>query len=679
MKLRICKGIAAAALVAYALHAAADVGGPRLDAFAQDWLYNSLILASAAFCLARAALVSDERLAWGLFGAGLTSWFGGELYYSLFLTDPSAAPYPSPSDAFYLAFYPLSYAGLMLLVRARVRTLPLSQWIDGVVAALAVGALGCAVLLEPVMSSTGGDTAAVATDLAYPLADVLLVGLTVGTFAMFGWRPGRSWILIGASLTAIAFADGVFLLQAANGAYEEGTVLDSLWPAATLLLGFAAWSEHGKASLVLIEGWRTLALPSFFALAALALLLVGEFRDVNDLAVSMAAATLTAAIARMGLTFSENLKVLARSRRDALTDALTGLGNRRRLTEDLEDELAVATPQRTRILIVLDLDGFKRYNDTFGHPAGDALLARLGRNLSAVAEEYGRAYRLGGDEFCALLELRPEKIDDVVSTVVAALTDRGEGFAVTASQGTVLLPDEAATPERALQLADQRLYSQKSGRQRSAAAQQTRDALLQALQERAPELRHHLDGVAGLARGVGRRLRLEADELDALVRAAELHDVGKVAVPDQILNKPGPLDETEWDFVRQHTVVGERILSAAPALVPVAKIVRSSHERWDGTGYPDRLAGDAIPLGARIVAVCDSYHAMTSDRPYGRAMAPGAALAELRRCEGIQFDAAVVAAFCEEVASIPVEAGGSARTVARPRPALLAEGAARVR
>ncbi|MEJ7786768.1 MAG: HD-GYP domain-containing protein, partial [Solirubrobacteraceae bacterium] len=234
-------------------------------------------------------------------------------------------------------------------------------------------------------------------------------------------------------------------------------------------------------------------------------------------------------------------------------------------------------------------------------------------------------------------------------------------------------------PERALQLADQRLYSQKSGRQRSAAAQQTRDALLQALQERAPELRHHLDGVAGLARGVGRRLRLEADELDALVRAAELHDVGKVAVPDQILNKPGPLDETEWDFVRQHTVVGERILSAAPALVPVAKIVRSSHERWDGTGYPDRLAGDAIPLGARIVAVCDSYHAMTSDRPYGRAMTPSAALAELRRCEGIQFDAAVVAAFCEEVASIPVEAGGSARTVARPRPALLAEGSARVR
>nr|MBA2793995.1 diguanylate cyclase [Thermoleophilaceae bacterium] len=675
MRLRISQGIAVVALCAYAAHAVAGLGSEGLDGFMQDWLYNGLIASSAAFCLARAALVAEERLPWALFGAGLASWFGGELYYSLFIPDTAAAPYPSLSDALYLAFYPLSYAGLTLLVCERVRDLPLSQWIDGIVAALAIAAVGCAVLLEPVMTSTGGDPAAVATDLAYPLADVILVGLTVGTFAMFGWRPGRSWMLIGASLVAIAVADGIFLLQAAAGNYEEGTLLDAGWPTATLLLGFAAWSDRSGARLVRIEGWRTLAIPSFFALGALALLLIGEFRDVNDLAVSLAAATVTAAIARMGLTFSENLKMVANSRRDALTDALTGLGNRRRLTEDLGNELAAARPEAPRALIVLDLDGFKRYNDTFGHPAGDALLARLGRNLSSAASDHGRAYRVGGDEFCALVTPPAEGLHGLMDAVLDALTAHGEGFSVTASQGAVLLPDEAATPERALQLADQRLYSQKSGRQRTAAAQQTRDALMQALAERAPDLREHVDGVAGLARGVGRRLALEADDLDALVRGAELHDVGKVAVPDQILCKPGPLDAVEWEFVRQHTVVGERILSAAPALVPVAKIVRSSHERWDGKGSPDRLSGEDIPLGARIVTVCDSYHAMTSDRPYGRAMTASAALAELQRCAGSQFDERIVKAFCEEVASTPVELGGSARTVVRPRPTMLPEGA----
>jgi len=166
----------------------------------------------------------------------------------------------------------------------------------------------------------------------------------------------------------------------------------------------------------------------------------------------------------------------------------------------------------------------------------------------------------------------------------------------------------------------------------------------------------------------GRRLALEADDLDALVRGAELHDVGKVAVPDQILCKPGPLDAVEWEFVRQHTVVGERILSAAPALVPVAKIVRSSHERWDGTGYPDRLSGEDIPLGARIVTVCDSYHAMTSDRPYGVAMTATAALAELQRCAGSQFDETVVKAFCEEVAAGSTEISDSASTLPAPGP-----------
>jgi len=349
--------------------------------------------------------------------------------------------------------------------------------------------------------------------------------------------------------------------------------------------------------------------------------------------------------ARAALTFRANMGALAASRSDALTDALTGLGNRRRLMADLEERLEDESAAPLA-LILFDLDGFKLYNDTFGHPAGDALLARLGQSLARATGERGTAYRLGGDEFCALIAPEARGAGETATAVAAALADAGQAFEVTASHGAVLIPSEGRTPEQALHLADERLYAEKSVRHLSAAAQQTSDALVQALHEREPELREHLDGVAALAREVGRVLDLPDDHIDVVVRAAELHDVGKVAVPDAILAKPTPLDEVEWGFVRQHTVVGERILAAAPALVPVARVVRSSHEHYDGAGYPDGLAGDDIPLGARIVAVCDAYHAMTSERPYGRAISHADALAELRDCAGSQFDPRVVEAFC---------------------------------
>ena len=169
--------------------------------------------------------------------------------------------------------------------------------------------------------------------------------------------------------------------------------------------------------------------------------------------------------------------------------------------------------------------------------------------------------------------------------------------------------------------------------------------LLRALSERHPDLGEHVDGVAELAEAVGARLGIEGEELVQLRHAAALHDIGKVAIPDEIIAKPGPLDDEEWAFMRRHTIIGERILAAAPALGPAARLVRSSHEAWDGRGYPDGLAGAEIPLGARIIAVCDAFDAMISDAPVRAARTAGEALAELRRCAGTQFDPAVVAAF----------------------------------
>ena len=327
----------------------------------------------------------------------------------------------------------------------------------------------------------------------------------------------------------------------------------------------------------------------------------------------------------------------------ALTDALTGLGNRRRLSEDLASCLEPANAGSTALL-VFDLDGFKDYNDTFGHVAGDALLTRLAGKLAEAVAPHGAAYRLGGDEFCAVLTVDGDSADDLIAAATAALTEDGNGFEVGASLGVVLLPQETDSADHALQLADKRMYANKRGRT-AGLRDQARDVLLRTMQAKQPALDEHSAEVADLARRVALHLGVTGEELDEVVRAAELHDVGKVGIPDAILEKATALEPSEWTFMRQHTILGERILNAAPALRPVARLVRASHERWDGTGYPDELAGSAIPLGARIVAVCDAYEAMTADRPYRRAGSRKAACLELKAMAGTQFDPRVVDAF----------------------------------
>jgi diguanylate cyclase (GGDEF)-like protein len=293
--------------------------------------------------------------------------------------------------------------------------------------------------------------------------------------------------------------------------------------------------------------------------------------------------------------------------------------------------------------MLFDLDGFKAYNDAFGHPAGDALLRRLALNLAAASHSFGRAYRMGGDEFCVLAHTGTADRASALQTATKALEEEGEGFVITAASGAIVLPDETTQLSEALRIADTRLYGNKDSR-RASAVRQSKDVLLTVLHERDAELRGHLTSVAQLVRAVGRRLELAPHELHDLDLAAQLHDVGKLAIPDSILSKPGPLSEEEWPFIFRHTLVGERILSAAPSLTRIARLVRSTHERMDGQGYPDGLAGEKIPLPSRIVSVCDAFLAMTEERPYRSALTSEEAIAELRRCAGTQFDPDVVEA-----------------------------------
>ncbi|HWK29190.1 MAG TPA: HD domain-containing phosphohydrolase [Solirubrobacter sp.] len=633
-------------LLAAAVVALGGVVARALGAFpgALDNCYHAAQLLAIAVCALHAVRERGrERAAWVLLTLGLAAYTAGDLYYSIALLGDASPPDPSPSDAGYLLIYPAAYAGLVLLLRARAPRLGSALWLDGLVCALACAAVGAALVFN-VVARTDGSFATVAINLAYPLADLALVAFVVAVAVVTGRRGGPTWWLLGSAFALYAVADGVYLYQAARGTYGGFTLLDACWPAAFVLVAFAASRPATRLDARRLRG-TMLAVPAAFTLVALALLVLDHYRTLNGAAMWLATAAVAAAVLRFALTFRENLRTLGASEREALTDELTGLGNRRALFADLPRLAGTATPERPAFVALFDLDGFKAYNDSFGHPAGDALLRRLGRDFAAAVGAAGHAYRVGGDEFCLLTAA--DDHDALLERASAALSSSGERFSIRSSRGAAVVSPE--DPYDALRLADQRMYVDKRGGRRST-DETVHQVLLRVATEHDGELRDHVDGVAVLVDHVARELGLAEDARLEACRAAALHDIGKVAIPDAILHAPRALTPEEWRAMRQHTVIGERIIAAAPELAAVARIVRSSHERFDGAGYPDGLAGTDIPLGARIVAVCDAYDAMISDRAYRPGRAAREALDELERCAGTQFDPDVVAAFAAALA-----------------------------
>ena len=614
-------------------------GGTRLY---ETWIYEGLELLAAFGCLARSVLVRAERPAWFFIGCALLATTIGDVLFDFWYG--GNPPFPSAADVAYLLFYPLLYVGIVLLLRRRV-SISATLWLDGLVAATAAAALGASVLVEVVVNSTHGSRLVVLTNMAYPIGDVLLLALLVFVFSVTRWRPGRAWALIAAGLILNTVGDGLYLYQTAVGTYQEGTYLDLVWPLSLVLIALAAWQRPGRVPRVQLQQRALLGTPIVCGLTATGVLVAASQRPESAITLVLASATIALVLARTALSLWENTQLLETSRREALTDSLTGLANRRKLLTDLEVEIEAALEGEPRLLVLFDLNGFKSYNDTFGHPAGDALLSRLAAKLAAAVAPAGEAYRMGGDEFCVLLPTG----DPNLSRVAAALSESGEGFNVTGAYGSAVIPADATTVSTALSVADERLYAHKEllAEIRRGTAH---EPLLRTLAEREPELRAHVADVSSLAVRVGERLGLALEELEELRLAAELHDVGKLAIPDVVLQKSGSLDATEWGFIHSHTLIGQRILSSAPALRPVGAIVRSTHENWDGTGYPDGLAGESIPLAARIIAACDAYSAMTSDQPYRSARTPEEAVAELRRCADWQFDRTVVQLLCAVLA-----------------------------
>src|SRR4051794_31716755 len=318
--------------------------------------------------------------------------------------------------------------------------------------------------------------------------------------------------------------------------------------------------------------------------------------------------------------------------------------SRGELLAALEQAVARVAGGGAVLLLALDLDDFRRFNAEHGYEAGDALLDRFAARL---AEADGRTFALGADAFALILEGTPEQLWRRGAAALWALDPNAGGVELRCSFGGAVLTERGADPTAALAHAEDRLADQRN--RAPSVGERYGELILAILRAQQPDTSEHASDVAALAAGVAARLGVDPLDRGLVRRAAELHDVGKIAIDPEIVNKPGPLDDEEWAQMRLHTIIGDDLLLAAPPLRAVAPLVRASHERWDGGGYPDGVAGEDIPLAARIVAACDAYDAMTTDRCYRRGMSAADARAELERCSGSQFDRTVVAALVAEL------------------------------
>ncbi len=618
-------------------------------------------MASAA-CFVQSFRKGVPSAPWVAFGIGLMAWALGDVYYTEVLAEAKKIPYPSPADLGYLAAIPCFFVGIGLLIRERIGRFTAARWFDGAIGALAAAAVASALLSPALVGLTKGEPSTVLTNLAYPLGDLLLVAFLVGALVVSGLRGAGALVAVGAGLLIWGMGDALYLYQIATDTYNGG-LIDLVWPIGALVIAVGAYRSNSSPHSQRLGYRSAILLPVGFGLMAAGVLAWDHYSLLSDGSVWLAEATILAVLVRLGMSFRENNLLLDELHSDSITDVLTDLGNRRGLSITLERVLARKGDEpMPYFFALLDLDGFKFYNDSFGHPAGDLLLRRLGANLSREIPLDDSVFRLGGDEFCVLTPLAGHDPAAVAELVRSALSEQGVGFSVTASCGWAVLPREASSASEALGLVDQRMYAEKAKRSMRS-TNQMQEVFRRIFKQHDPNLNDHFDEVARLAMAVGQELDLGYEEIDVIGRAAEFHDIGKVAIPQDILDRPGPLSESEWDLMRRHTIIGYRILNATPAMRPVAALVRSSHERWDGRGYPDGLTGEKIPLGARIVCICDAFDAMTSDRPYHAARTRSAAVAELRTCAGTQFDPDLVEVFCaiEGRAIGPTPAGLPAR------------------
>ncbi|MCJ7792059.1 MAG: diguanylate cyclase [Dehalococcoidia bacterium] len=368
----------------------------------------------------------------------------------------------------------------------------------------------------------------------------------------------------------------------------------------------------------------------------------------------------------------ENAQLYAQLEQKSRIDGLTGLFNRRHFEERLNEEVSRHSRYGNMFSIfMIDLDNFKAYNDTYGHPAGDILLGQIGKIIKSSVRNVDHAFRYGGDEFVVILPQTARDDAYVVAERVRgqiAVEMEKKAITVTCSIGLASYPTDGAVANELVDAADNALYhAKRTGGNRIILSSKIlseplddggipgidtrRDslsavyALVSAVETRDPYTYGHSKKVKTYAVALAEAVGLSPDEVSKLSTAALLHDIGKIGIPDNVLNKKGKLNGENWEAIKAHPRLGANIVSSIPNLVPCASSILHHHERWDGGGYPEGLKGEEIPLGARILAIADSFEAMTSPRPYRPAWSLEEVVKELRQGAGTQFDPKLVEVF----------------------------------
>jgi diguanylate cyclase (GGDEF)-like protein/putative nucleotidyltransferase with HDIG domain len=529
----------------------------------------------------------------------------------------------------------------------------------------------------------GLDVTGVSLAFVFGVSSVVLFGWAAGVVVVVAapaigqlleHRPGVR-VAYNASVHGLAAAGGGLLIAPIGGRGVGAVVVKVALCAvaqhvanATLITAVVSGST-GKPFRPLLRANVNATILPFSLMGSASLMLVVLWQRSPVLSFALAGPLLAIAL------YQRSTHRALRAMRLALTDPLTGLGNHRHFHDRLRQELADAAERsRELTLCLVDIDDFKHVNDRFGHPTGDKVLAQVATRL----RQDGEAFRLGGDEFAVVLPGLGESSALATATAIVerlgvlGLEQVGE---LTVSAGVASFPAHAQTHEELIRLADASLYCAKEngknrvhvcrpdvldlpllkrlGASRDRAARYRAAAgLAQAVDARDTYTGSHSKRVGNLAARIAGRMGVEEAQVELLRLAGSLHDLGKLAIPEDILRKPGPLTEDERVVLERHPQIGFRMLEGL-GVTPIAEWVLHHHERWDGSGYPDRLPGEEIPLGARILFVADAFDAMTSERVYRRRLECDEALAELERCAGSQFDPEIVSALAEEVGLVP--------------------------
>ncbi|MFL5587260.1 MAG: diguanylate cyclase domain-containing protein [Ktedonobacteraceae bacterium] len=671
-------------------------------------------------------------LAWGSLVLGTALYTcGAAIWLSYDVRMPTAdIPLPGLYNLGFSGAPPFFLVGMLLLTRrSRIAIGHVRLLLDALAVLGAAFALSWFFVLGPTIAALSGSFATELISIYIPISDLFLVA--VAAFLMFSPLSSRHqqpvFLRLCLGIFCLAITDGLLgYFSLSPSGFNTGTLQDILWPLSMLLLGLAAIEYPrcvareqalavgsvnpelldsllpASSRIIQISTILQIIAPFLLALFTCAVLLTAVASRGGSVLLQadlIALALIVVVGVRQALTLIENSQLtkqihgelvvsqdeLQRKRHEALTDAITGLANHRAVMNRIDEEVArCRRMQGACAVLFVDLDHFKRINDTWGHRAGDALLREVGNRLRSTLQQKDFVGRYGGEEFATVLvDIDRDQAQQAAELMRAAVADHpciweveetqsAVPIAVTASIGIAVYQLHGASREALIEAADRAMYQAKhSGRnrvclpdientlvqeessmgtsdERSKKEETTVQALAAAASARDHGTDAHAQRLVHLAEATAGKLHRSEEELHLIRLAALLHDLGKIGIPDAILHKPGPLTEEEWAIMRGHPEIGQQILVQAGGVFELlSRIVVAHHERWDGRGYPHGLAKEAIPISARILCVVDSYDAMISDRPYRKPRSAAEARAQLQHCSGSQFDPMVVEAFLQ--------------------------------